>query len=73
MADKEIHHHHSTGDGGAGASMGMIAGILFVVALLVLGGMFFFNYDRGGSSVTVEAPKITAPATTGQGGGPAKK
>jgi hypothetical protein len=67
MADKEIREvHTSSGDGGAAS--GMIIGIVLVAALIV-GGFFVWNYagdnrTAGGPNVT-----ITAPGTTGQGGG----
>jgi hypothetical protein len=67
MADKEIREvHTSSGDGGAAS--GMIIGIVLVAALIV-GGFFVWNY--AGDNRTASGPNvtITAPGTTGQGGG----
>jgi hypothetical protein len=57
MADREI-HHYSSGGGGTSAMLGVILG-----ALLVIGGLFYFFGDWGGSKVSVNVP--SPPATTG--------
>jgi hypothetical protein len=65
MADKEIREIHTSSDGGA---TGMVVGIVLVAAL-VLGGFFLWNY--AGNNRTASGPNvtITTPSTTGQGGG----
>ena len=63
MADKEVHHYNSGGDGG-GSGMGAFLGII-VGAVLVIGVLYVFatNWNGGGSQVSVNVP--SAPATSG--------
>jgi hypothetical protein len=67
MADREIIHTSSGGDGGMGG-MGAILGM--ILGVLLVGGLIFFfagDWDRGGgaggSKVTINTP--SAPSTTG--------
>ena len=68
MADKEIREvrTHSGGEGSAGLAIAMMA----VVAFLLVGGFFLWNYSGVGANVS-KGPtvNIEVPATTGQGGG----
>lgn len=65
MADKEV---HVTGNGGGGAGLGVIAGILLAAVAAILLIFFVGDFDGGNKTVdvNVQPPKIDAP---GDGGG----
>jgi hypothetical protein len=67
MADKEV---HVTGDGGGGAGLGMIAGILLAAVAAILLIFFIGDFDGGNKTVdvNVQPPKIDSPAG-GRGAG----
>jgi hypothetical protein len=66
MADKEIREIH-TSSGGDGGASGIVLGLI-LVAILVIGGFFVWNY--AGPNRTASGPSVTITApTTGQGGG----
>jgi hypothetical protein len=78
MADKEIIHHHDSGDGGSsgiGAILGVIVGAVLVVGMLY---GFATYWDRGGgeSKVSINmpaapsAPSMPRPAPSGPTGSP---
>ena len=67
--EKEVHYHDrgsSGGDGGSGAMIGLIAGIV----LVALGAFLWFGMsDRGTTTASGPNVTVTSPSTTGQGGG----
>ena len=63
MAGNDVHHRADRHDSGVGAG---IMASLVVIVLVLLGGLYFVQSDRG---TMATGPSMTQPATTGQGGG----